>query len=588
MCCLQPEGNKQQTMYRYCVDNAVTYTSEDFVLFRESPFAAWMERLTLENPDHGIPPDIDSKPPANPMQRQDDLADTLREEEKDVCLVDWDAAEPDRRSATLGAMRRGVDFIVNGQLALGPLSDSANLLMRTSGYSELGNYLYIPCDTQVKTTLNSAFRLCFLADLLHSLQGQLPPQMLIIRGDSDLLPLQTEDHIYHYRAVKHRFMETMRTFRKHRMPDPVDSSHFGRWSDCANEVMKQRAIRGEDGQVPPVREIEYPLPRVAEAGVQGAAANQASRIGTVGTATSIRPGLQVSGTLADQAKLLHPQSCEVGSQTSGYTADPVSTGPSQRRQSTSAADAALENLEFIGSGLRAPTIGGFRSNAAGPEPTQRPESEPGPVPEPEVSAPVMAEPDPVPEPEVSPPVMAEPEPVPEPEFSPPVMAEPERVLNPKVSAPMMAGSEPVPESELSPPLVAELTSESQDMLEPVTDVAHEVIEAKPAWPVRMAPAIVDSSGSKPHPLDSSGYFAVVETVVDRDDITPIAAPPPGLNTDNAEFEVDCIDDSDYRLPADFPPFGSTEGEASAPFAAEPPLTTRPFSSSLNTAGDLEE
>jgi hypothetical protein len=50
-------------MYRYSVDNAITYTSEDFVLFRESPFACWMERLNLENPDHGIPADVGSSAP---------------------------------------------------------------------------------------------------------------------------------------------------------------------------------------------------------------------------------------------------------------------------------------------------------------------------------------------------------------------------------------------------------------------------------------------------------------------------------------------------------------------------------------------
>ncbi len=266
MRCLQPEGIKQQTMYRYCVDNAVTYTSEDFVLFRESPFACWMERLTLENPDHGIPPDVDSSPPGNSMERQDDLGDTLRAEGKNVCIVDWDEEEPARRQATLEAMRGGMDFIVNGQLALGPLSGSANLLMRTSGYSQLGNFLYIPCDTQARTTLHSAFRLCFLADLLHSLQGQLPPQMLIIRGGSDLLPLQTEDHIYHYRAVKQRFMEAMRSFRKHRMPDPVESSHFGRWSDCANEILKQRVLRGEESEaLPPEQPKEQVLPLASAA-----------------------------------------------------------------------------------------------------------------------------------------------------------------------------------------------------------------------------------------------------------------------------------------------------------------------------------
>ena len=233
-------------MYHYSVDSTITYTSEDLVLFKESPFAAWMERLTLENPGHGILPDAGSTPPGNSMLRQDDVAAMLRSEGRKVVLVDWEASEPVRRSATLSAMREGADFIVNGQLAVGPLAGSSNLLMKTSGYSELGDYLYVPCDTQGKTNLHSAFRLCFIADLLHSLQGVLPPRMLIIRGGADLLPLQTEDHIYHYRAVKQRFMEAQRSFRKHRMPDPSLSAHFGRWSDCANEVLKQRALQPED------------------------------------------------------------------------------------------------------------------------------------------------------------------------------------------------------------------------------------------------------------------------------------------------------------------------------------------------------
>ncbi|HEY7776031.1 MAG TPA: hypothetical protein VIC02_05770, partial [Kineobactrum sp.] len=229
-------------MYRYSVDNAVIYTSEDLVLFKESPFASWMERLTVENPGHGIVPDVGSRVPGNSMQRQDDVAEILRAEGRQVRLIAWDDAEPARRSATLEAMRQGVDYIINGQLAVGPLSGSSNLLMRTSGFSELGDYLYVPCDTQGKTNLHSAFRLCFLADLLHSLQGVLSPRMLIVRSGSDLVPLQTEDHIYHYLAVKHRFMDAQRQFRKHRMPDPSVSAHFGRWSDCANQLLRQRAL----------------------------------------------------------------------------------------------------------------------------------------------------------------------------------------------------------------------------------------------------------------------------------------------------------------------------------------------------------
>jgi len=404
-------------MYRYSVDNAVTYTSEDFVLFRESPFACWMERLTLENPDHGIPADLGSVPPGDSIERQDDMAETLRAQGKDVCLIDWDADEPSRRSATLAAMRRGADFIVNGQLALGPLSGPANLLVRTSGYSELGDFLYIPCDTQARSGHHSAFRLCFLADLLHSLQGQLPPQMLIIRGGDDLVPLQTDSYIYHYRAVKQRFMEAMRGFRKHRMPDPAESSHFGRWSDCAHEVLKQRML-GEERELIEVTDEDYavPLPKAVGTGVddrfydrdegrQPPAPHSADPQAVAGSSSSVPPSMDVTAaaggqggaaaslTLAEQARMLKPGTYKPGPGV--FRLGPpraARVAPARERRSTEpahevheemltagglasetqsprpkynrrASDAALQNLEFIGSSTALPEIGADTATA---------------------------------------------------------------------------------------------------------------------------------------------------------------------------------------------------------------------------------
>ena len=375
-------------MYRYTVDNAVTYTSEDFVLYRESPFACWMERLTLENPDHGIPADLDSGQPVESAVRQDDIAETLRDEGRNVVLVDWEMAEPARRNATLEAMRKGADFVVNGQLALGPLSGAANLLMRTSGYSDLGDYLYVPCDTQGKTTLHSAFRLCFLADLLHMLQGQLPPQMLIIRGGSDVVPLETEEHIYHYRAVKQRFMSEMREFRKHRMPDPAESSHFGRWSDCANEVIKQRAMHG--GEVDEAEEhAEEALPMLAAADgdraelpvvqAEGQGGVQLSPASSVSVDTrragESQVNASVGGTLAEQASQLGGAiSSPSAHSLPGHTPNlaPVMAARPQVLERRRPADeqfdgevrpegarlsgVALDNLEFIGRSVRRPAV----------------------------------------------------------------------------------------------------------------------------------------------------------------------------------------------------------------------------------------
>lgn len=314
-------------MYRYIVDNAITYTPDDLVLFRESPFAAWMERLTLENPDHGIPPDLDSIGVNPPPPQQDDIIATLRSEGRNVALVDSQDDEPDRRVATLEAMRVGADFIVNGQLAAGVLSGAVDLLMRTSGFSELGDFLYIPCETRVENSLQSPFRLCFAAELLANLQGQLPAQMLIIRDGAEVVPLQTEDHIYYYRAVEKRFLNAMNIFRKHRMPDPAESAHFGRWAECASEVLKQQALSAsnsasnqeeqqEEQQAEEAAEpvVEMPQLRVASGAVAGAQYD----VDVVGRkefapsnysgnySTPEGAGCDSDTTLAEQARLLTP------------------------------------------------------------------------------------------------------------------------------------------------------------------------------------------------------------------------------------------------------------------------------------------
>jgi len=361
-------------MYRNRVDNTITYTPDDVVLFRESPFAAWMERLTLENPDHGIPPDLNSVPPRDRPEPQDDIVATLRAEGRNVALVDWDQDEPDRRAATLEAMRAGADFIVHGQLTVDALAGTASLLMRTSGYSELGDFLYIPCETHSRNTLHSAFRLCFLAHLLQQVQGQMPPQLLIIREGAEVVPLQTEEYIHYFRAVLRRFTQAMATFRKHRMPDPAESSHFGRWTECATEVLKQRAHseqrRSEELTSEPEQEAEIEVPRLKVAngaeplqreGSEAARTARASSLHAGAAAPEANSALAQNGaghTLAEQARMLAPGSYRASTPT-GHTpnlarfgrprADAEGQGVRPATHNRRSSDAALENLEFIGS-----------------------------------------------------------------------------------------------------------------------------------------------------------------------------------------------------------------------------------------------
>ena len=65
--------------------------------------------------------------------------------------------------------------------------------------------------------------------------------MLVIPPGGQMVTLNTQDHMYHYRAVKKRFLEAQGTFKKHCIPNPEESSNFGRWSQCANAILKRRA-----------------------------------------------------------------------------------------------------------------------------------------------------------------------------------------------------------------------------------------------------------------------------------------------------------------------------------------------------------
>ncbi len=566
-------------MYRYCVDKAVTYTSGDIVLFRESPFASWMERLTLENPDHGIPPDLHSTPPTEAMLRQDDLAEILSVEHKNVELIDWDAAEPERRTLTMRAMRRGVDFIVNGHLASGPLSSPANLLMRTSGYSELGNYLYVPCDTQAKTTLNSAFRLCFLADLLHSQQGQLPPQMLIIRGGSDIVPLRTEDHIYHYRAVKQRFMQAMREFRKHRMPDPAESAHFGRWADCANEVLRQRALRAE-GDLALQTELEAAVAQqdepeqpeeIRELQAMAAPSHRArvfARDPRIGSR-----GIEVGDTLAAQARALSPGDIDRDSPSALPGVNEAPEG-----------EAWLEKLDFIGAADTGPDIG---LEPASDEPVA---SFPATLPDLDFAI------------DEEPPAATD--------TGESAGLEPDATLY--FNEPGLAGSdEPLsltgpddpprfttaPELTAAPafPPPAEEIEPGFAVHEPVGETEQEFPPSRHAEPP--APLADRPAPRRPHPLDSLG-FAEVPSVPLQPGGNPWPEDSPGarLLTGGHEFDIDCIDDSDYQFPEEgaaavdpevAPEQPRSTERRAPPEAPSPQLPPLPFSSSLMTSDPLD-
>lgn len=258
-------------MYRYVVDSVATYTPEDLILFRESPFASWMERLQLESPDPELVPDneivwglpkrgvsaaeiqaehVDWEALVHGEINSDDLTErdtaslpgAMQIAGGEVVSIETHLDEPARRGLTLEAMHAGADFILNGELALGQFACDVELLVRSEGLSDLGEYIYLPCETGKQSPLHAMLRLCFAADLLHSIQGILPAEMLVMREGRAPKHHHTEHHIQAFRDLKHQFMSAQLSFSREEMPDPVLSSHFGRWKNCARKILRQRNV----------------------------------------------------------------------------------------------------------------------------------------------------------------------------------------------------------------------------------------------------------------------------------------------------------------------------------------------------------
>jgi uncharacterized protein len=84
--------------------------------------------------------------------------------------------------ATLDAMRRGIDVIVQPPLARGRVTGRADVLLRVDGESALGDYSYEPVDTKLarETRAGAILQLCTYGVLLEPALGRAPSSFHVV------------------------------------------------------------------------------------------------------------------------------------------------------------------------------------------------------------------------------------------------------------------------------------------------------------------------------------------------------------------------------------------------------------------------
>ena len=210
-----------------------------------SPFASWMARFALEKPeelpDKDEPDELMDLLQQRGYAHEDAVESQFKNDGKTVRRIDG-ASQKEKRELTLRAMEDGIDVIVQGLLERAPFAGYPDFLVKRYGGSIFGDYYYEVWDAKLSRSPRTSFviQLCCYAEMLESVQGVLPPQIVILLGSGELSIYRTNDYFAYYKNLQSAFLEAQECFDANSRPDPFQSKNWGAWSGLAQKLLVER------------------------------------------------------------------------------------------------------------------------------------------------------------------------------------------------------------------------------------------------------------------------------------------------------------------------------------------------------------
>lgn len=141
------------------------------------------------------------------LKHERSYLEALKSKGATVVEIPSDNVLEDRATATLAAMRDGVDVVYQGVLLTPPWHGYADFLVKSAKPSALGPHSYEAADTKLarRAKPKHVLQLCVYTDLLAAAQGAIPEGMAVALGSGEEVRLRTSEVIHYFRHARSRF-----------------------------------------------------------------------------------------------------------------------------------------------------------------------------------------------------------------------------------------------------------------------------------------------------------------------------------------------------------------------------------------------
>lgn len=216
------------------------YSPTDLVRYLASPFASWMDRYYLENPE-GITPDEETEDQKLIALTGDQHEHTVLDEFKSSIsdLVEIPKGNPiAARAATISALSEKAGIVYQAALESEQFAGFADFLeLDSSGQ-------YQVWDTKLARSPKPyyAIQLCCYSEMLAAVSGHpMPEKFGIILGTKERVEFRVEDFIHYYHRIKESFLALQDGFsgKMSDRPEPLPRADHGRWSSHAERFFNE-------------------------------------------------------------------------------------------------------------------------------------------------------------------------------------------------------------------------------------------------------------------------------------------------------------------------------------------------------------